>query len=179
MISAHRLPLRRRAQAGFSLIELGIVIAVIAVLAGVVIFGKGYLDAAKKKAAVDLVLAIRSAGQQYAMRNYNGIAFGKSEADAPGNISLGRLQFDSFLPNPTTTPWAPTIDGRITISPDGGTFCGQYGGRACDRCVGYACMRIEFETPSNELCVELATDSFSKFAVACSCAGTKLRISTR
>jgi prepilin-type N-terminal cleavage/methylation domain-containing protein len=179
MISATRHPLRRHAQAGFSLIELGIVIAVIAVLTGVVIFGKGYLDAAKKKAAVDLVQAIRAAGQQFAMRNYSGIAFGKSEAfDVPENVSMGRLKADNFLPIETTTPWAPTVDGDIKVSPDGGTFCTQYGGRACDRCVGYACMRIEFETPSREICDELA-QTFVKFAAACNCSGTKMRISTR
>ena len=183
MISAHRHPLHRRDQAGFSLIELGIVIAVIAVLSGVVIFGKGYLDAAKKKAAIDLVQAVRSAGQQYAMRNYNGIAFGTSEVDAPGNVSLGLLKTQNFLPMDIKTPWYPSINGdngEVTGGPDCGNYCLSYGGKpfSCDKCVGFSCMRIEFMTPDKDVCGELV-DTFSKFAAACSCSGNKMRISTR
>jgi len=183
MGSLRREKLRQRSRAGFSLVELGIVIAVIAVLASVVMVGKGYLDAAKEKAAVDLVQAIRSSGQAYAMRNYNGIAFGKSEAfDVPGNISLGILKTEHFLPIDTKTPWESAADkGDIKISPDGGTFCVQYGGQNCTICGGPsspACIRIEFDTPNKDVCADLTT-TLGKTAAACSCAGSKFRISTR
>ena len=50
---------------GFSLIELGIVMAVIVVLCVVVITGMGFFRAAKQRMAVDLVLSIRKAASQY------------------------------------------------------------------------------------------------------------------
>jgi prepilin-type N-terminal cleavage/methylation domain-containing protein len=58
--------LRRRMRRGFSLVELGIVIAVIAVLAAVVIFGRGFIQSARVTKAVDACNTVRKAGSTFA-----------------------------------------------------------------------------------------------------------------
>ncbi len=65
-------PMRRRSRSsrrGFSLIELGIVIAVIAVLAAVVIFGRGFILAARVTKAVDASNTLRKAASTFAGLN--------------------------------------------------------------------------------------------------------------
>ncbi|MCA2980680.1 MAG: prepilin-type N-terminal cleavage/methylation domain-containing protein [Myxococcaceae bacterium] len=54
---------------GFSLVELGIVIAVIAVLAAVVIFGRGFISSARITKAVDAANTARKAGSTFAGLN--------------------------------------------------------------------------------------------------------------
>lgn len=59
----------RRSRRGFSLIELGIVIAVISVLAAVVIFGRGFILAARVTKAVDASNTLRKAASTFAGLN--------------------------------------------------------------------------------------------------------------
>jgi prepilin-type N-terminal cleavage/methylation domain-containing protein len=58
--------LRRRSRRGFSLVELGIVIAVIAVLAAVVIFGRGFIQSARVTKAVDACNTSRKGAATFA-----------------------------------------------------------------------------------------------------------------
>lgn len=58
--------LRRRMRRGFSLVELGIVIAVIAVLAAVVIFGRGFIQSARVTKAVDASNTARKGAATFA-----------------------------------------------------------------------------------------------------------------
>lgn len=86
--------LGRRVQRGFSLIELGIVIAVIAVLAAVVIFGRGYIQAGRVTKAVDGMETIRKSasvfaglqGGTLANNNNNQIPTLMARQLLPGNI---------------------------------------------------------------------------------------------
>ncbi|MGI5861213.1 MAG: type II secretion system protein [Myxococcales bacterium] len=57
---------RNRQSRGFSLIELGIVIAVIAVLASVVIFGRGFIVAGRVSKTVEATNTIRKAASTFA-----------------------------------------------------------------------------------------------------------------
>jgi prepilin-type N-terminal cleavage/methylation domain-containing protein len=167
-----------RMQAGFSLVELGIVIAVIATLSLIVIASKGYITAAKKKAAIDLVNAIRTAGEQFSMRHNNGVSF--SGRNQNQQLSLKALQGQFFLPQNLKTPWEePSAPTDITILPDDGPFCQGIGGAArCDRCTGNACMSIDFPVPDDNTCKDMASD-LTGVAVAVQCVGQHIRISTR
>lgn len=62
MMTRQKLMRLRRHPKGFSLIELGIVIAVIAVLAAVVIFGRGFIAAGRVSKTVEGFNTIRKAG---------------------------------------------------------------------------------------------------------------------
>jgi prepilin-type N-terminal cleavage/methylation domain-containing protein len=55
----------RASERGFSLIELGIVIAVIAVLASVVIVGRGFINSSRTGKAAEALSTIRKAGAVY------------------------------------------------------------------------------------------------------------------
>ena len=94
---------------GFSLIELGIVIAVIAVLASVVIFGRGFITAGRVSKAVEGINTIRKAGSAYA-----GLQGGYlqnstiNEVQALGQRSLIPLK------TPTDTKWTIAGDPAST-----------------------------------------------------------------
>jgi prepilin-type N-terminal cleavage/methylation domain-containing protein len=105
MSPARTLLRRRHSRRGFSLIELGIVIAVIAVLAAVVIFGRGFILAARVTKAVDASNTIRKAAATFAGVNggaLNGI---------PNTSQLGPLSQRGLIPNlpAGTTTW--TVSG--------------------------------------------------------------------
>ena len=77
----------RRSEKGFTLIELGIVVAVIAILATVVLFGRGFLDSAKSSKAVEAVNTIRKAAS-----TYNGVKGGTAnDLNALANLALREL----------------------------------------------------------------------------------------
>jgi len=84
---------RRTAARGFSLIELGIVIAVIAVLASVVIFGRGFIVAGRVSKAVEGLTTVRKAGAAYA-----GLQGGTVTASTGPEITS--LANRSLLPEP-------------------------------------------------------------------------------
>lgn len=96
----------RRSRRGFSLIELGIVIAVIAVLAAVVIFGRGFILAARVTKAVDATNTLRKAGATIA--GLNGGSFGT--AMFSGGSQLKALSDRNLIPPlAANTPW--TVSG--------------------------------------------------------------------
>lgn len=131
---------RRLRPRGFSLVELGIVIAVIAVLAGVVIGGAGYFRAAKQRTAVDLVGTIRKAASQYALRHSKGLAYGRSASqNDPQNVTMRGLRGEGFLPANVSTPWG---NANIVVAP----FDGAVG----TTCAGWACLKIDMPVPAEE-----------------------------
>ena len=84
---------RRRQPRGFSLIELGIVIAVIAVLAAVVIFGRGFISAGRVTKAVEASNTIRKGASTYA-----GLLGGSLRPNGAGQSQLLTLQQRGLLP---------------------------------------------------------------------------------
>ena len=135
-----------RGQRGFSLIELGVV-AVIAVLASVVLFGRGYINAARTKNTMDLVQAIRTAAQTYSMRHFSGQSFG-----APGGmainapVSMIALQNEGLLPSNLHTPWGSRW---LSVASENVGANGN--------CANYTCVKICVEVQlSPEECGDLA-----------------------
>jgi len=172
-------PRARTASRGFSLIELGIVIAVVAVLGTVVILGKGYITAAKKQSCVELVQTLRTAARAFAMRHNNGVSFGSQRKPAD-NVAFGFLMSEGFLPTPTTTPWGST---QIDVLPDGGARCSTLGGSDCaNRCAGLACVYIRFPVDDAMTCKDLEAQlgaGGSGRNIAAKCTAGRLEIVTR
>lgn len=137
---------RRRQPRGFSLIELGIVIAVIAVLAAVVIFGRGFISAGRVTKAVEAANTLRKSSSTYAgllggalktstvnelvTLQQRGLVpalsaastwFVTGSAAAPGDaIQISALKFQQ-IPNPANNN-APTNAVAITYqTPNGST----------------------------------------------------------
>lgn len=99
---------RRRSSRGFSLIELGIVIAVIAVLAAVVVFGRGFILAARVTKAVDASNTIRKAASAFAGVNGGAVPNSNTnELPALANRSLVPIQ-------PNSTAWPVTTGVNLT-----------------------------------------------------------------
>ncbi len=155
--------------AGFSLVELGIVIAVIAVLAGVVITGMGYFRAARQRTAVDLVLTIRGAARQYALRHQAGLRFGTSaETTVQGNVNIAGLCAEGFLPPlaSLTTPWgAPDIVVAPVATPA--------------LCAGFGCVQIQMPVPAEECVDTYLVTNLQSQAVTVSCVGKTLTVVMR
>lgn len=99
---------RRRAR-GFSLIELGIVIAVIAVLAAVVIFGRGFITAARVTKAVEASNTVRKGASTFA-----GLLGGTLRTT--GQNQLAPLQQRGLLPALTNGVWV--VAGSPQALPD-------------------------------------------------------------
>lgn len=99
---------RRRQQRGFSLIELGIVIAVIAVLASVVIFGRGFIAAGRITKAVEAMNTIRKSTSTFA-----GLQGGAlSTSTAP---ELQKLTDRQLLPPLAAGAWEVSGTGADSI----------------------------------------------------------------
>jgi len=155
--------LRRSRPSGFSLIELGIVIAVIAVLGTVVIGSVGYLRAARQQSCAELVQAIRKASQSYSMRYFNGIAYASRGRETEELFQ--KLLARGFLPMETRTPWEQTVGATgIQVFADDGAQCnaigGGNGGDRCRKCAGFACVLIRVPIGADDngvTCTDLAT----------------------
>ena len=159
---------RRR---GFSLVEMGIVIAVISVLVAVVIGGMGFIGAAKRSKTIDLVLTLRKAAREYAMRHNNGLKYGVSTAqNEPANVNMKALMGENFLNGKVTTPWG---DSNIVIGPNTA---------ASPACAGYACVEIRIPVPAEE-CADpdryLIVNLQDKAVVPPTCTGTTLTVIMR
>jgi type II secretory pathway pseudopilin PulG len=135
---------RGRIEGGFSLIELGIVIAVIAILCGVVISGAGFIRASKERATIDLVFTIKKAAQQWAIRNRSGLSYGESNSlDDAQNVSIKAMRAGNFLPLNLTTPWeSQPLQGDILAFPNATALPSV--------CAGFACVEIQIQVPANE-----------------------------
>ena len=104
---------RRRQQRGFSLIELGIVIAVIAVLASVVIFGRGFIAAARITKAVEAMNTIRKSASSYA-----GLQGGSLATSAASQLpALANRQL--LPPLTTATGTLDPVNGSWFVSGSG------------------------------------------------------------
>lgn len=110
-VPAPRPRRRRRHPRGFSLIELGIVIAVIAVLAAVVIFGRGFISAGRVTKAVEASNTIRKSASTYA-----GLLGGSLRANPPNTSQLTTLQQRGLLPALNAGAWI--VSGSVQALPD-------------------------------------------------------------
>ncbi len=154
---------------GFSLVELGIVLAVIAILAVVVISSAGYFRAARERTAVELVLTIRKASQQFSLRHRKGLSYGISVSqNDPANVTLKGLRAEGFLPTNVTTPWA---DPNIIVTPHtAGTTCAEF-----------ACIKIDMPVPAEECAGSppYLVASLQDKAVSATCNGTTFSVVMR
>ncbi|MEP7051815.1 MAG: prepilin-type N-terminal cleavage/methylation domain-containing protein [Pseudomonadota bacterium] len=102
------LSIRRRGQAGFTLIELMAVVVITGVLAlaGVSVFRK-YIFAAKGGEALSVIQAIRSAEEAYQAENHVYL-----------NVSTGTNWFPRLVPNQNRVAWGDP-DG---LHPDGANW---------------------------------------------------------
>ena len=153
---------------GFSLIELGIAIAVIAVLASVVLLGAGYIRAAKTRNAIEMVSTLRSAAKQFAMRKNNGLTYYNVRGNPPLSTAANtkNLKDHMLISQDLKTPW----DGAVSIEPEDS---------AHPKCRGYACVRICLETPLDEpdctTCKDIAQHfKGNSLQVQCGAGGCKL-----
>lgn len=87
---------------GFSLVELGVVLGVIAILSAVLIGGRFFVESAKMGSAVQTVNSIRQASRAYATRVCGGIGF----SCPTGTLSVAALQAENLLPPSMCSPWA-------------------------------------------------------------------------
>ena len=99
----------RRSEKGFTLIELGIVVAVIAILATVVLFGRGFLTSAGTSKGIEAINSIRKAAA-----TYNGVTGGNGAMDAAD--CLNDLAERELLPPAALTASQPWVVGGVTIS---------------------------------------------------------------
>ncbi|MEO1484026.1 MAG: type II secretion system protein [Myxococcota bacterium] len=102
---------------GFTLIELGIVIGVIAVMATIVFTARGFIDQSRVGTSVQLVSAVRDAARGWAMRNNGGASF----AGLTGMALLVNTPADNtrFF---TETPRDPWDNGDISVVAVGALF---------------------------------------------------------
>lgn len=141
---------RSRTVRGFSLIELGIVIAAIAVLASIVLMGSGYLNAARSRNAIEMVATLRQAAKQFAARRNGGLYFynpayvGSHPAEWT-RVSIKTLNDEKLLNTP---------DGRTLDAPWEGKKAGIDPATTVDdaRCSGYTCVKVCIETPAENGC---------------------------
>lgn len=148
-----------RARRAFTLVEFGIVVAVIAVLSAVIIYGAGYIEAARKTAAIDLVLKLHSAARQFAVRNNAGLSYGVDANSAnPRNVSLAGLQGAGFIPANLQTPWG-TAAG-LAVQPDNATNA---------ICAGFTCVQIVVPVGAGACVGNDLTASLQAKALAVTC----------
>jgi prepilin-type N-terminal cleavage/methylation domain-containing protein len=102
--------IRSKRQAGFTLIELGIVIAVIAILAAVVIVGRGFINSAKVSKAVDQVDVMRKAVS----------TIGGARGGDFTSITMGELTTRSYVAAARSDgTWSSPIEGfRVSFLTD-------------------------------------------------------------
>ncbi len=131
--------MRTTTQAGFSLLELMLVIGAIAVLAGVMLVGTGVLTSSKLSRAEQEIGTLASAAQAYAAQQPNPTYAG---------VSLTELRNRQLIPPSAagTNPWgnAYTITGTtvgFTITTDTGdpTRCASLSGRFATRALSASC----------------------------------------
>jgi len=178
MRSLYRRPRHVR---GFSLIELGIVIAVIAVLGSVVILSTGYFRAARVKAGTDLIQTLYTSSRQWAIRYRSGLSYGQNTSKSKDNVSVEGLRGDGFIAvnlnakdgSKGGTPWK---GAEVTVSPDNVANA--------TTCSGYTCVRIEIsgvpmEGDQGETECDDVAKGFKSKAILATCANGKVTVVMR
>ena len=130
---------------GFTTVELGIVLAVIAVLTTVVIMGRGFILASREAAAVQLIERLRGAARLWTSRNTGGLQYTGITAGALPGIAPG-----------VTTPWGSTV---FTVTAESNPSVS---------CAGDACLRLCVAMPSAVVCAETASQVPNALATDCS-----------
>ena len=131
---------------GFSLIEVGIVLGVIGVLATVVIASRGFMQSARVRNAVVLVDTLRGGSRQFATRNNSGLSFTNLNFPTAPTTLPG-------VPANVATPWGNTnvravVEGTVAT------------------CGGNACVRVCFPVPGSALLPQTCDDVRSPFTNA-------------
>jgi prepilin-type N-terminal cleavage/methylation domain-containing protein len=163
---------RRSKPRGFSLAELGIVLAVVAVLSTVILMGRGYVLAAKVNVARDLVSSVVAASRQYAKREHEGLGFGVVGTTTAASMTT--LRGANLLPPNVRTPWKTESDMGdigIEVAPESGvdSRCASAPG------VGAACVKVCMVVPDQDTCDNLKTQfGTSVLSVSCAQAGCGL-----
>lgn len=157
--------LRRRSRRGFSLVELGIVIAVIAVLAAVVIFGRGFISAARVTKAVDASNTARKAASTFA-----GTSGGAFRATAANQLNIFA---DRGLLPPVPAGGAWTVSGDPG-SPDAIAVQGLFIGQLARGTQQSNIIRMQIQFPNNTMAVDYVSSvqNDNNFSGAGNVAGT-------
>ena len=88
----------KHGSSGFTLIELGIVIGVMAILATVVLMGKGFIESAKQTKAMQTINSLISASRTYAKQANGGVSY--------TGVTIGAMATANILPSATVeNPW--------------------------------------------------------------------------
>ncbi|MEM6274001.1 MAG: type II secretion system protein [Myxococcota bacterium] len=98
--TVHRTGSVARSSRGFTLIELGIVIGVIAILTAVVVTARGFVDQSRIGNAVQAVSAVRDASRGFAKRQTGGASF-----EGLTDISL-LVGANNFFATAPVDPWS-------------------------------------------------------------------------
>jgi prepilin-type N-terminal cleavage/methylation domain-containing protein len=134
---------------GFSLLELGMVLAVIGVLVAAVLTGRGFVNAAKMGSAGKLLESLQKSGRVWSERERAGLDF--------NGISAGVLP---GVPPGLETPWGASGAEAITVSstsdPSGS-------------CAAETCMRTCIQVPDAQTCASIRQDQLAR-AIAVTCA---------
>ncbi len=165
-----------KARRGFSLVEFGIVLAVIAVMAGVTIGSVGYFKASRQRTAVDLVLTLRKAAVQFMQRHSRGLAYGVSaNTNNPQNVTMKGLRGEGFVPVNTSTPWGDALAEDAVIPSDGSSI------GASALCSGYTCVTISIPVPADECTEGTIAEALRGNAVVngISCTNSRLTVTMR
>ncbi len=161
--------LRPKRARGFSLIEIGIVIAAIAVLSAVVLMGSGYMRAARTRNAMEQISMLRQAAKQFAARVNNGLTYFNNlpgvANPASTRLSIASLDRENLitLPVPGSTTMESPWGTKVAIEPADRS--------AHEKCEGWTCMRICMETEPEDGCTTCndMREQFRKNSIAASC----------
>ncbi|MEO0812378.1 MAG: type II secretion system protein [Myxococcota bacterium] len=145
---ARKLKSRSHSDTGFTLIELGIVIGVIAIMATVVFTARGFIDASRVGTTIQTVEAVRKASQGFSKRQCGGAAFscgaGVNALDSINKL-VGANNFFAVAPEDAWGNQAITVissgalNDQVTI-----TACIGNGGNS-------AFLAADFERAASEL----------------------------
>jgi prepilin-type N-terminal cleavage/methylation domain-containing protein len=87
----------RNGHQGFTLIELGIVLAVVGILSMVVMYSSGFIEQAKVVKAMHHIVALRDAALNYSADIRNGVDF--------ENLNINSLVENNYFPTSTQNAW--------------------------------------------------------------------------
>jgi type II secretory pathway pseudopilin PulG len=133
---------RSDSNAGFTLMEVGISIAVVAMLMVIVLSARGMIDAARTGAALKMGETIREASREWAKRNRNGLDFNGLVACTPGTGGGGNpaANLPGFACTGAGTAW--------------GAAQYQVNGAAAG-CAGNSCIQIRIPLRDQAMCQDL------------------------